>query len=78
MKLQTIASEQAKQYVIGLITFALLMLVFELKPAIIAMLAVALLNELVNAIRNRTWMFNSLDIVFTLLGALSAYLISLI
>jgi chromate transport protein ChrA len=78
MNLRTIASEQSKQYIIGVITFALLMLIFEIKPAIIAMLAVALLNELVNAIRNRTWMFNSLDIVFTSLGALSAYLISLI
>jgi hypothetical protein len=78
MKLQPIASEQGKQYIIGLITFALLMLVFELKPAIIAMLAVAFLHELLTAIRNRTWMFNSLDIVFTLLGALSSYLISLI
>lgn len=78
MNLRTIASEQGKQYIIGLITFSLLMLVFELKPAIIAMLAVSMLNELINAIRNRTWMFNSLDIVFNLLGALSTYLISLI
>lgn len=78
MSLRTIATEQGKQYIIGLIMFTLLMLVFELKPAIIAMLAMSLLTEIINAVKNRTWLFNSLHIVFTLLGALSAYLISLV
>jgi hypothetical protein len=78
MNLRSIADNQAKQFIIGLITFTLLLLVFDLKPAIIAMIAVSLLTEIINAVKGRTWMFNSLDIVFTLLGALCSYLITLI
>lgn len=78
MNLKSIADNQAKQFIIGLVTFALLLLIFDLKPAIIAMIAVSLLTEIINAVKGRTWMFNSLDIVFTLLGALCAYLITLI
>jgi hypothetical protein len=78
MTLKSIADNQATQFIIGLVTFALLLLVFDLKPAIIAMLCVAFINEMISAVKQRTWMFNSLDIVFTLLGALCAYLITLI
>lgn len=78
MNLRSIADNQAKQFVIGLVTFAILLLIFDLKPAIIAMISVSLLTEIINAVKGRTWMFNSLDIVFTLLGALCTYLITLI
>jgi hypothetical protein len=78
MNLKSIVDNQSKQFIVGLVTFALLMLVLDLKPAIIAMIGVAFLNEMISAIQKRTWMFNSLDIVFTLLGAVGAYLISLI
>jgi len=66
MNLKSIVDNQSKQFIVGLVTFALLMLVLDLKPAIIAMIGVAFLNEMISAIQKRTWMFNSLDIVFTL------------
>lgn len=78
MNLSSIVNNQAKQFIIGVLTFALLMVALPIKASIIAMLAVSLLTEIVGAVKNRTWMFNSLDIVFTLLGALCAYLITLI
>jgi hypothetical protein len=55
-----------------------LMLVLELRPAIISMLVVSILIELFEAVKKRTIMFNSLSILLTLLGALCAYLITLI
>jgi hypothetical protein len=78
MNLSDAIKGKAKQFVIGLVVFALLMLVLELRPAMIAMLAVSILIELFEAVKKRTIMFNSLSILLTLLGALCAYLITLI
>lgn len=78
MNLSDAIKGKAKQFVIGLVVFALLMLVLELRPAIISMLVVSILIELIEAVKKRTIMFNSLSILLTLLGALCAYLITLI
>jgi hypothetical protein len=78
MNLSDAIKGKAKQFVIGLVVFALLMLVLELRPAIISMLVVSILIELFEAVKKRTIMFNSLSILLTLLGALCAYLITLI
>ena len=78
MNLSDAIKGKAKQFIIGLVVFALLMLVLELRPAMITMLAVSISIELFEAIKKRTFMFNSLSILLTLLGALCAYLITLI
>jgi hypothetical protein len=78
MNLSDAIKGKAKQFVIGLVVFAILMLVLELRPAIISMLVVSILIELFEAVKKRTIMFNSLSILLTLLGALCAYLITLI
>ena len=46
MNLSDAIKGKAKQFVIGLVVFALLMLVLELRPAMIAMLAVSISIEL--------------------------------
>jgi hypothetical protein len=78
MTFKTIIEEQYKHFIIGILTFALLMLVLPIRPAMLAMVAVSILTELLTSLRHRTWMFNSLGILATIAGAMVAYLIALI